>query len=168
MQNLEKNITTRELHDTFADFGEILSCKVAVDKEGKSKGYGFVHFAEPTAAKRAIEDVNGAQLGESDKVVTVTEFVSKQERGDPKQTFTNVYVKNLPSSITTEEEVKTMFGEYGEISSVALMKVCSDVMLLHVGLSEANKTIPLLLIHITANELCRCLLMKSQASSSRS
>lgn len=133
MQNLEKTITTRELHDTFADFGEILSCKVAVDKEGKSKGYGFVHFSEAAAAKRAIDEVNGAQLGESDKVVTVTEFVSKQDRGDPKQNFTNVYVKNLPLSVTTEDEVKTMFGEYGEISSVALMKACSaSRVLIHV------------------------------------
>ena len=98
VQNLERNITTRELHDTFADFGEILSCKVAVDKDGNSKGYGFVHFTEQAAAKKAIEDVNGAQLGDSDKVVTVTEFVSKQDRGDPKQNYTNLYVKNLPAS----------------------------------------------------------------------
>lgn len=94
-----------------------------MDKDGNSKGYGFVHFADPSSAKSAIEAVNGAQLGDSDKVVTVTEFVSKQDRGDPKSNFTNVYVKNLPSSVTSEEEVKKMFGEYGEISSVALMKV---------------------------------------------
>lgn len=126
LQNFEKSITTRELHDTFSDFGDILSCKVAVDKDGKSKGYGFVHFADPASAKAAIEAVNGAQLGESDKVVTVTEFVSKQDRGDPKQHFTNVYVKSLPPSVKTEEDVKTMFGEFGEISSVAMMKVCTD------------------------------------------
>lgn len=95
-----------------------------MDKDGHSKGYGFVHFAEPSAAKSAIEAVNGAQLGDSDKVVTVTEFVSKQDRGDPKQNFTNVYVKNLPASVKTEDDVKAMFSEYGEISSVALMKVC--------------------------------------------
>lgn len=123
VQNLERNITTRELHDTFADFGEILSCKVAVDKDGNSKGYGFVHFTEQAAAKKAIEDVNGAQLGDSDKVVTVTEFVSKQDRGDPKQNYTNLYVKNLPASVTTEHDVKEMFSEFGSISSVALMKV---------------------------------------------
>lgn len=123
LQNLDTSITTRELHDTFADFGDILACKVATDKEGHSKGYGFVHFSEPAAAKKAIENVNGAQLGESEKVVTVTEFISKQERGDPKKDFTNIYVKHLPPSITTENELKEMFQEYGEISSVALMKV---------------------------------------------
>lgn len=123
MQNLEPTVTARELHDTFSDFGEILACKVATDKDGKSKGYGFVHFADPSAAKKAIEDVNGAQLGESEKVVTVTEFISKQDRSDPKKLFTNVYVKNLPASVETEEELKTMFEEFGPISSIALMKV---------------------------------------------
>jgi polyadenylate-binding protein len=123
VQNLEKTITTRVLHDTFADFGEILSCKVATDKDGNSKGYGFVHFADPDAAKKAIEDVNGAQLGDSDKVVTVTEFISKQDRGDGKQNFTNVYVKNLPSTIQSEDDVRGLFKEFGTISSAACMKV---------------------------------------------
>lgn len=123
MQNLEKTVTTRELHDTFAEFGEILSCKVAVDQDGASKGYGFVQFAEPSAAKMAIENVNGAQLGESDKVVTVTEYLSKHDRSGSKQLFTNVYVKNLPESFKTEDDVKAMFGAFGDISSVALMKV---------------------------------------------
>lgn len=123
VQNLETSITTRELHDTFADFGEILACKVATDKDGKSKGYGFVHFSEPSAAKEAIEQVNGAQLGDSEQVVTVTEFISKQDRGDPKKRFTNVYVKNLPASVTTEGDLRTLFSEFGDISSVALSKV---------------------------------------------
>eukprot|EP00892_Ulva_mutabilis_P010582 jgi/Ulvmu1/7897/UM004_0129.1 len=122
IKNLEKTITTRELHDTFADFGEILSCKVASDKDGNSKGYGFVHFSEPSAAKSAIEAVNGAQLGESENVVTVSEFVSKQNREDSKQLFTNVYVKNLPPSVETEDDVKALFHNFGEVSSVALIK----------------------------------------------
>lgn len=123
MQNLEKTVTTRLLHDTFADFGEILSCKVATDKDGNSKGYGFVHFSDPDAAKKAIDEVNGAQLGDSDKVVTVTEFISKQDRGDAKQNFTNVYVKNLPNTIQNEDAVRGLFTEFGTISSAACMKV---------------------------------------------
>lgn len=123
LQNLEKTITTRELHDTFAAFGEILSCKVAVDNDGNSKGYGFVQYVDSAAAKMAIKDVNGAQLGESDKVITVTEFLSKEDRGDPKELFTNLYVKNFPDAVKTEDDIKAMFIEFGDISSVALMKV---------------------------------------------
>jgi polyadenylate-binding protein len=57
VQNLEKDVTTRLLHDTFISLGPILSCKVALDKDLKSKGYGFVHFENPESAKAAIEQV---------------------------------------------------------------------------------------------------------------
>ena len=52
-----RSIGHKALHEAFASFGRILSCKVATDKEGKSKGYGYVHFEEEAAAKLAISKV---------------------------------------------------------------------------------------------------------------
>ena len=43
IKNLDPQIDNKALHDTFAQFGNILSCKVAMDGE-KSKGYGYVHY----------------------------------------------------------------------------------------------------------------------------
>jgi polyadenylate-binding protein len=123
LQNLEKDVTTRMLHDTFSSFGNILSCKVALDKDLKSKGYGFVHFEDPSAATAAIEQVDGMRLGDSDKIVRVCEFLSRTERGDTKRLFTNLYVKNLPDSVQTKEELEKMFAEFGTISSAVIMKV---------------------------------------------
>ena len=47
------------LHDTFSLFGNILSCKVATDENGESKGYGYVHYETGVSAYMAVAKVNG-------------------------------------------------------------------------------------------------------------
>lgn len=64
LQNLDKGIDNKALHDTFAAFGNILSCKIATDSSGQSKGYGFVQFESEESANQAIEKVNGMLMNE--------------------------------------------------------------------------------------------------------
>ncbi|GKU98919.1 hypothetical protein SLEP1_g11854 [Rubroshorea leprosula] len=121
IKNLDKAIDNKALHDTFSTFGSILSCKIATDSFGQSKGYGFVQFDNEESAKNAIDKLNGMLL--NDKQVYVGPFLRKQEResaGD-KVKFNNVYVKNLSESVT-DEDLKKIFGEYGPITSAVVMR----------------------------------------------
>jgi len=122
IKNLDKGIDHKALYDTFSDFGNILSCKVAVDEKGESKGYGFVHYETQKMADDAILKVNGMNIGSSDLVVYVGPFVSKKERMQQNaKNFTNVYVKNLNTN-ATHEEVEALFSKHGKITSGVLMK----------------------------------------------
>ncbi|XP_010270536.1 PREDICTED: polyadenylate-binding protein 2-like isoform X1 [Nelumbo nucifera] len=121
IKNLDKAIDNKGLHETFSSFGNILSCKIATDPSGQSKGYGFVQFDNEESAQNAIDKLNGMLI--NDKQVYVGPFLRKQERESAinKAKFNNVFVKNLSES-TTDEDLKNIFGEYGAITSAVVMR----------------------------------------------
>ncbi|XVF61210.1 hypothetical protein PTKIN_Ptkin08bG0111900 [Pterospermum kingtungense] len=121
IKNLDKTIDNKALHDTFSTFGNILSCKIATDHSGQSKGYGFVQYDNEESAKNAIDKLNGMLI--NDKQVFVGPFLRKQEResATDKAKFNNVYVKNL-SELTTDEDLKNVFCEYGPTTSAVIMR----------------------------------------------
>ncbi|XP_027330416.1 polyadenylate-binding protein 2-like isoform X2 [Abrus precatorius] len=121
IKNLDKAIDHKALHDTFSSFGHILSCKIATDTSGQSKGYGFVQFDNEESAQNAIDKLNGMLI--NDKQVYVGHFLRKQDRENAlnKTKFNNVYVKNLTDSIT-DDELKNIFGEFGTITSAVVMR----------------------------------------------
>lgn len=122
IKNLDKTIDNKAMYDTFSAFGNILSCKVATDETGNSKGYGFVHFETEEAANKSIDKVNGMLL--NGKKVYVGKFIPRKERekelGEKAKRFTNVYVKNFSDDIT-DEELRDMFEKYGRITSYKVM-----------------------------------------------
>jgi polyadenylate-binding protein len=96
IKNLDKSIDNKAMYDTFSAFGNILSCKVATDEVGNSKGYGFVHFETEAAASKSIDKANGMLL--NGKNVYVGKFIPRKEcekeLGETVKRFTNVYIKN--------------------------------------------------------------------------
>eukprot|EP00301_Raphidiophrys_heterophryoidea_P026136 c8947_g1_i2.p1 GENE.c8947_g1_i2~~c8947_g1_i2.p1 ORF type:complete len:620 (-),score=164.03 c8947_g1_i2:218-2011(-) len=120
IKNLDKTIDNKALYDTFSSFGNILSCKVAMDSNMQSKGYGFVHYESEEGAKEAIVKVNGMML--SGKQVFVGKFERRSERpGAGGAKFTNIYVKNIPLD-WNEAKFRTEFSRFGEITSLLLQK----------------------------------------------
>jgi len=128
IKNLDETIDNKALHDTFVAFGAVVSCKVALDESGKSRGYGFVHYETTEAADEAIAQVNGMML--ADKVVYVGNYIPKRERqakiDEVKSKFTNLYVKNLPLD-TTDAEFKELFEKYGSVTSAVLQPTTVEV-----------------------------------------
>lgn len=123
VKNLDKAIDNKALHDTFSQFGSIMSCKVATDDKGQSLGYGFVHFETPEAAREAQEKVNGMLI--AGRKVYVGPFLNRREReaaGQVHKSFTNIYVKNLDESVCSEDKVHELFGAYGHITSLFIPK----------------------------------------------
>lgn len=58
MQNLNESVDNAKLQELFQKFGNILSCKVVMSEDSKSKGFGFVQFEHEESAHAAIEKLN--------------------------------------------------------------------------------------------------------------
>jgi polyadenylate-binding protein len=121
IKNLHPDIDNKTLHDTFSSFGNILSCKIATDANGNSRGFGFVHYDNAESANEAIENVNGMLL--NDLEVYVGPHILKKDRESKWQelieNFTNIYVKNF-SLEWSKEDLEKLFTPFGKITSFYL------------------------------------------------
>lgn len=88
ISNLSYNISDEDLRLLFADYGEITSAKVIMDREtGRSRGFGFVELSDDELAKKAIEELNQASY--DGKVINITEARPREGRGDRGGRFNN-------------------------------------------------------------------------------
>lgn len=61
--SLPWGVDDQQLHDLFASYGEIISARVVTDRDtGRSRGFGFVEFADDASAQAAIEAMDGADV----------------------------------------------------------------------------------------------------------
>ncbi|XP_023764654.2 polyadenylate-binding protein 7 [Lactuca sativa] len=135
IKNLDEDISEDILDQTFSKFGKIVSLVISRDDNGASRGFGFVNFENPDDARKAVEDVNGMNLGS--KALYVARAQKKAEREQilrrqfedmrkeqiAKYQGSNVYVKNIDDDVT-ENELQEHFSQCGTITSAKLM--CDD------------------------------------------
>ena len=77
--NLSYQSTEDELRDLFAEFGDVVSAKLIVDKfTGQSKGFGFVEMSNNSEAQKAMDELNGRDV--NGRSITVNQARPRQER----------------------------------------------------------------------------------------
>ena len=120
IKNFGDELDDGKLFKLFEKYGKIISHAVMKHPDGKSKGFGFVAFADPDAAEAAIKDLHGYVLPKSKKKLFVTIAKKKEERETELSQSVNTYLQNLNSSVT-EEVLQKYFENYGRIISVKIL-----------------------------------------------
>jgi RNA recognition motif-containing protein len=78
--NLSFNTSETELREMFTQYGEVSSAALVMDREtGRPRGFGFVEMASDDAARTAITNQNGKNVGGRD--LTVNEAKPREDRG---------------------------------------------------------------------------------------
>ena len=90
VSNLSFAVVDEDLKSYFAEYGEVTSAKVIMDKyTNRSKGFGFVEMSDEAAGQKAIAELDGATVdGRSIKVNVAR---PKEDRPDrpAKPAYTN-------------------------------------------------------------------------------
>lgn len=81
--NLSYSTDDQSLNELFAQFGQVESARVVMDREtGRSKGFAFVEMSTDAEAFTAIEKLNGSDV--SGRAVNVSEakpMAPRENRG---------------------------------------------------------------------------------------
>jgi len=74
------NTTEDGLRQAFERFGELVEAHIVMDRyTGRSRGFGFVVFADDASAMQAMEQLNGTEL--DGRTIRVDEAHEKERSG---------------------------------------------------------------------------------------
>ncbi len=77
--NLSYEVDNQELQTLFERHGEVSSANVITDRDtGRSKGFGFVEMPQADQARKALDALNGQEIG--GRNLTVNEARPREER----------------------------------------------------------------------------------------
>ncbi|KAJ1992410.1 Protein phosphatase PP2A regulatory subunit B [Dimargaris cristalligena] len=133
VKNIDESVDNAKFQELFEPYGNITSAVIAVDQEGKSRGFGFVNFASHDEAVKAVEGMHEAEV--EGKKLFVSRAQKKVEREDElrrqyeqakyeklsKYHGVNLYVKNLEDDVD-DDKLRQEFSVYGDITSAKVMR----------------------------------------------
>ncbi len=77
--NLSFQAGDDDLLKIFEAYGEVTSAKIIIDRmSGRSRGYGFIEMPDDGAAQKAIDELNGKEIG--GRALTVNQARPKENR----------------------------------------------------------------------------------------
>ena len=77
--NLSYNTTEDELRTLFAEFGNVDSAKLIMDRDsGQSKGFAFIEMSDNSGGQQAIEGLNGRDI--NGRTLTVNKAKPREDR----------------------------------------------------------------------------------------
>jgi RNA recognition motif-containing protein len=77
--NLDFKVTENDLQDAFAAFGTVTEANLVMDRTtGRPRGFAFVTMSAPEEAQKAIDGLNGKELG--GRALTVNVARPREER----------------------------------------------------------------------------------------
>ena len=78
VSNLSFNVRDEDLQEYFAEYGEVSSAKVIMDKfTNKSRGFAFVEMPSDEAANKAIQELDGAGRGGAGRIAAADHTCTK-------------------------------------------------------------------------------------------
>jgi len=111
--------TQDNLQRYFSRYGEVIDCVVMKNNEtGRSRGFGFVTFADPENVLRALE--NGPHT--LDGRTIDPKPCNPRSMHKPKRTggYPKVFLGGLPPNVT-ETDLRNFFSRYGAVMEVVIM-----------------------------------------------
>jgi RNA recognition motif-containing protein len=89
--NLAFSVADKDLREAFAAYGDLTEVTIIMDRfSGRSKGFGFITFADDEAAKKAVDEMNGKDIqGRAIKVSVAKPMEERSSR--PQRSFGRRY-----------------------------------------------------------------------------
>jgi len=123
VKGLPWQASEEEVRDFFKDCGEITSCELPLDENGRSSGTAYVKFAERAGVDAALA-LDGQTWQDTTRWLKIVESTDKQDRksfggpvGERPEGCDTVFVGNLPWDVD-EDSMRALFAEAGEVASV--------------------------------------------------
>lgn len=128
---MDEEWLTRE----FEEYGELTGVRIMVDKQtGRSRGFGYVEFADAADAAKAYEDKKGTEIDNRPLNIDFskprTEYGQADNKDRAKSRAQNFGDQTSPESSTlfvgnvswsaNQENMEELFGEYGQIQAIRL------------------------------------------------